>query len=250
MPLSPETPALPIVQLESLLHWNDATLRSAAANMALDEALFLWTLGSGRAAARFYVWDHPARTRGYFDPPTETRQDGIPHPSVRRFTGGGIVEHGEDVTFVLTLPPTAGASRRSAMERYRWIHEALASALEEAGIAVTLEPVDHRTAHGPCFANPVPWDLLDPASGEKRAGGAQRRTRGGVIHQGSVRLPEGLRDPGAEWVGGFLRRLATVVSTMEEAARAEVHRSGDTLLLERYATESWNSGCQKKGKEV
>ena len=49
---------------------------------------------------------------------------------------------------------------------------------------------------------------------------------------------------------GFLRRLATVVSTMEEAARAEVHRSGDTLLLERYATESWNSGCQKKGKEV
>jgi len=209
--------------------------------MALDEALFHWSVSTCLAAARFYHWDRPAVTVGYFHRPGP---DHLSLPAragtVRRFTGGGLVEHGEDLTFALTLPAGCGASRATGAARYRWVHEALADSLAEAGLPVALEPAHLRASPGPCFSHPVPWDLRDPATGRKIGGGAQRRTRGAVIHQGSVRLPAALRDPHASWIVDFLHRLANHATPLDTRTCEMV--SADALEREksRYGKASWN----------
>jgi lipoate-protein ligase A len=204
--------------------------------MALDEALFHWSCRSGTAAARFYHWDHPAVTVGYFG----HRPDPAAAPAVRRYTGGGLVEHGEDLTFVLAFPAGSPPSLDTAMERYRWIHESIASALSGSAFPVALAPTALSGTPGPCFANPVPWDLIDPASGLKIGGGAQRRTRGAVIHQGSLRLPSGLRDPGAQWIDRFLGRLADSTAPIESGIQADLLREADRLRHGRYDDPGWN----------
>lgn len=205
--------------------------------MALDEALFSWTIRSGQAAARFYRWDHDAETIGYF---SDAREGAI-----RRFTGGGLVEHGKDVTFALTFPAGSAPSLAGGTERYRWIHEALASALGDAGHGVRLVGEEINALRGPCFSHAVPWDLVDPLTGEKLCGGAQRRSRGSVIHQGSVRLRGGDDSPAQTWVAPFLNKLAeTVLAFPAEEVFALVEKA-EILEKERYLTREWNEGSGK-----
>lgn len=207
--------------------------------MALDEALFHWSARTGLAAARFYHWETPVLTLGYFhraepgDPP-------LPEGTVRRYTGGGLVEHGTDLTFVLTLPAGGEAARATGMERYRWIHQALADALGDGGFPVALEPTRRSFEQGPCFSHPVAWDLRDPGTGKKIGGGAQRRSRGAVIHQGSVRLPEPLRDPRAGWISDFLRRLGETAVALDESICAALSHDAAARERDRYGSADWN----------
>lgn len=231
--------------LPHLDHWPDEVFRTAAANMALDEALFEWSCTTGRAAARFYHWDHPARTCGYFDRRDPTGP-GSAEPTVRRFTGGGLVEHGEDLTFVLAFPSGSAIALASASQRYRRIHEALAAtlagALASVGGTVALEEAGGLGRGGPCFAHPVPWDLLDPRTGRKIGGGAQRRSRGAVIHQGSLRLAEELRRPDAAWIGDFLHRLARLTAPLDPAVRDALVAEVPDRVARRYGDPDWNRG--------
>ncbi len=204
--------------------------------MALDEALFDWSADQGVAAVRLYHWDRPASTVGYF------HRGPIPHAeSVRRFTGGGLVEHGSDLTFCLVLPQGSPPALAAAGERYRWIHETIASALgQETEARVALAPDETPHATGPCFANPVPWDLLDTATGRKIGGGAQRRSRGAVIHQGSLRLPPPLRQPGADWIEAFLTALAVEAMPLVETVREQLLAEIPAREAARYGNASWN----------
>lgn len=232
----------PSPALDELHLWLDESFRSAAENMALDEALLEWTLATGSAAIRVYHWDHAARTLGYFTRPTGRGGDGSPESPVRRFTGGGLVEHGEDLTFALAIPPRTGLALADTANRYRRIHEPLAGALLEAGMPVIPVSPDSAASQGPCFANPVPWDLLDPISGAKLAGGAQRRSRGAVLHQGSVRLPLPLRSPEAPWIAGFFHRLAASASPLDEEVRQHLLSRSRELVATRYGDPAWNAG--------
>lgn len=231
------------MKLPVLQSWLDESFRSAAANMALDEALFERARCSGIAMARFYTWDAPAVTAGYFESPAEDPDKEV--KTVRRLTGGGRVEHGEDLTFLLALPASSAPSRADASTRYRWIHESLAEALGRNGFPLALEESAPSPATGPCFANPVAWDLLDPGSGEKIGGGAQRRSRGAVIHQGSLRLPRELRSPAAEWIPAFLGAIAEDPVPLRESERRRAHLLATQLEKERYATPEWNRGPRR-----
>src|SRR5262245_59664521 len=80
---------------------NDLETRGAALNMALDEAL-LGTLA--RPAIRVYGWKVPSITIGYFGRIDEAVSKWPEREVARRWTGGGIVLHGEDITFSLIIP--------------------------------------------------------------------------------------------------------------------------------------------------
>ncbi len=244
--MSEPAPPAPSPALRELHVWQDMAFRSAAENMALDEALLGWTLASGAAAIRLYHWDHPACTFGYFDRSGHRDDFTAPGP-VRRFTGGGLVEHGEDLTFALTLPAPGDLARADTARRYRTIHEALAHALIDAGVSTSPVQPDLGASPGPCFQNPVPWDLIDPISGRKLAGGAQRRSRGAVLHQGSVRLPAGLRAPDAPWVPGFLLRLAESVPPLDGSLRDRLLVESRDLVATRYGHAAWNAGIREIG---
>ena len=90
-----------------------------------------------------------------------------------------------------------------------------------------------------CFERPVLHDLV--AGGRKIAGGAQRRNRTGLLHQGSIRLDFPDADTLAAWktrLGGELPRALGELCeergpTSEELARAHV------LAAAKYATAAW-----------
>lgn len=203
--------------------------------MALDEALFRITGRTGVPFARFYHWSEPAHTFGYFDSASSLKKGAI-----RRFTGGGLVEHGDDLTFLLTFPRDFNLCDAPAQERYRRIHEAIENALRSTGYSIARDRSTPSKSQGPCFETPVPEDLLDPVTGRKIGGGAQRRTREGVIHQGSLRLPPRFYSIQAPWITEFLHLLFEKVTPVREETRSMAGRDAANLNRERYQSDAWN----------
>ena len=163
--------------------------------MALDEALLEAAAHLGRPVLRFYGWNEPAASFGYFQKYAEVERATSLRPLIRRPTGGGIVPHDVDWTYSLVFPPNHAWSSLTAAESYRRTHEWIRSAFAELSIKAELAPSRHRsppvTRHSSlpsaCFVGYVKSDLL--WKGKKIAGAAQRRNRLGLLIQGSVQPP-------------------------------------------------------------
>lgn len=222
------------LRLDELEVWIDEGARSPHEQMAIDEACFDLTRIDHLPRVRFYRWAAPALTIGYFDsyPLEEAR------PIVRRITGGGLVEHGADMTFCLTLPTGVPATQTSTSNRYHWINCSLGKALLTQGIETRLEESSPGTS-GPCFAAPVQWDLLD-SRGEKIAGGAQRNSRGNVIHQGSVQKGSDAAILKGEWISPFSDLLAKQSHPPTRETIDEIIDRSRETLHQKYEKDSWN----------
>ena len=98
---------------------------------------------------------------------------------------------------------------------------------EEAELAADAAP----KISDACFANPVRDDVM--LLGRKIAGAAQRRTRGGFLHQGSIQLP-GLDE-------SFRERFAAALAPEVQQADipAPVLERAAILAAEKYGTEDW-----------
>ena len=160
---------------------------AAAFNMALDEALLEAAPSLGRPILRFYGWTEPAASFGYFQKYTEVELLTPLRPLVRRPTGGGIVPHDRDWTYSLAFPAGHPWHALRAKESYRGVHEWVRAAFARLGVAVELAPVAIKAFPGQCFVGCEEADVL--WRGRKIAGAAQRRTRAGLLIQGSVQSP-------------------------------------------------------------
>ncbi len=152
----------------------------AATNMAVDHALLRFAATRGRPLLRLYSWQQPAVSYGYFQ--KFPAQFSGHYEIVRRPTGGGLVYHVNDTTYTVVIPPSHALYRLSTADAYQAIHRAVAAAL-------TAQTELLRQAKAPrgqyeCFQNPVAGDVV--TGNQKLAGGAQRRGRDGVLHQGSI----------------------------------------------------------------
>jgi lipoate-protein ligase A len=160
----------------------------AAWNMALDEALLLSAASIREPVFRTYSWSEPAATFGYFQKYAEIAAWTELRPLVRRPTGGGLVPHDADWTYSLALPPNDAWYELRAVESYLKLHEWLAAALRAVGVPAELAAVAQKEIPGQCFAGAEQFDVL--VNGKKVAGAAQRRTRDGMLIQGSVQRIE------------------------------------------------------------
>lgn len=233
--------------------YRDETPRTAAMNMAIDEAL----LQSAKVPSlRFYRWDHPALSFGYFGKFADVQAYANERDLVRRWTGGGIVLHGDDLTYSIIIPAGDPAFAHATMSIYERIHEAIRAALvasgkraelaSVAGVADAGDASAARTAindsenssragrgYNPdrCFANPVRADVL--VNGEKVAGAAQRKTRGGLLQQGSIQHVDLARD--------FETHFASEIS--ENAVTKDLHGSildhAREIAAHKYGTDAW-----------
>lgn len=224
--------------------------------MATDFLLLRRYPEKGYARFRAYGWHRPAFSFGYSQKiawvraqlPAEAEQ-GRAVELVRRPTGGGLVDHREDWTFALVIPRGHDLESARAVESYRAVHAALAEALRECGQAAVLkercepEACDGEKQKGPavCFTRPELYDVVHPESGAKIAGAAQKRTKEGLLFQGSVWRPAA--PAVADWEGlqaAFVARLAEVLRA--EAVEtpwpdfAEVELDG---LVEQYGALEW-----------
>jgi lipoate-protein ligase A len=167
-----------------------------AFNMALDEALLQAAPRLGQPVLRFYSWKEPAASFGYFQKYAEIEQMTPLRPLVRRPTGGGLVPHDADWTYSLVFPPGDGWYSLSATESYQRVHEWIRAAFAQLALATELAPSCLKTQPGQCFAGQEKFDVL--WLGQKIAGAAQRRTRDGLLIQGSVQ-PQRLSQTRADW---------------------------------------------------
>ncbi len=161
--------------------------QAAAYNMALDEALLESAPELGRPVLRFYGWLEAAASFGYSLKYAEMEQWTTLRPLVRRPTGGGLVPHDADWTYSLTFPPRHPWYRLKAVESYRRLHEWIRDAFARINVATTLAPASQKENPGQCFVGAEEFDVL--WQGRKIAGAAQRRTRTGLLIQGSIQPP-------------------------------------------------------------
>ena len=155
-----------------------------ATNMATDAFLLDSASAIGRPVLRFYGWNEPAATFGYFQKIAEIENWTPLRPLIRRPTGGGLVPHAADWTYSLTFPRAHWWARLNATESYRKIHEWIRDAFAALTVESALSPCCQPDAPGQCFIGAEKFDLLH--EGRKVAGPAQRRTQDGLLIQGSV----------------------------------------------------------------
>jgi lipoate-protein ligase A len=215
------------VIFEELLLVLDAIPHGGPYNMAMDEVLLR---ADGPPLLRVYGWSAPTVSFGYFGRHAAVRQLWPGRNLVRRWTGGGIVPHGADLTYTLVVPKSEPFAGRPAAETYRMIHEAVAGALGDAGGALSLAAGAPKVSDE-CFANPAAHDIL--ADGIKVAGAAQRRTRHGLLHQGSIQR----RGLGSE----FAARLAAALGRRVKARALTETEKNEAVRLagEKYGTSEW-----------
>ena len=241
---------------------------SAAANMAADFLLLRRYPEAGRANARFraYGWHRPAFTFGYSQKISWVRAQ-LPTDAegvelVRRPTGGGLVDHRDDWTYALVIPRGHEMEKARAVDSYRAVHAALAAALVAGGQPAVLkercetaadadaagegeggELAGCAAAKGPtvCFTRPELYDVVDPVTGAKIAGAAQKRSKEGLLFQGSIWRPAatGVRD----WevlAETFVAGLAAALGAEVEATSWPEFAEGEyEALTEQYAAPEW-----------
>jgi lipoate-protein ligase A len=159
----------------------------AAYNMALDEALLESAPELDRPVLRFYGWLESAASFGYAQKYAEIKRWTMLRPLVRRPTGGGLVPHDADWTYSVAFPPRHPWYRLKAVESYRRVHEWIRDAFAHVKISATLAPLSQKEIPGQCFVGMEKFDVV--WHGRKIAGAAQRRTRTGLLIQGSIRPP-------------------------------------------------------------
>ena len=159
----------------------------AAFNMALDEALLEAGPATDFPVLRFYGWTQPAASFGYSQKISEIEPTTALRPLVRRPTGGGLVPHDADWTYSVVIPPGHPWYELRASESYERMHRWIQSAYGLLNIATELAPCCRKEIPGQCFAGHEKFDVL--RLGRKIAGAAQRRTRTGLLIQGSIQPP-------------------------------------------------------------
>ncbi|MDG1671128.1 MAG: hypothetical protein P8M08_09045 [Akkermansiaceae bacterium] len=182
---------------QKLLVWRDSQARPGPENMAIDE--WLMTQLGEVPILRQYQWSGDWVSMGYFQSLRAAKMIfGSASKYVRRWTGGGVVDHRNDATYSLMIPRSGQLASIGGSESYRQIHAALARCLLDRGHSCELVFRDSASNSVACFDKPVEWDLL--CQGEKIAGAGQRRTRHGILHQGSVAV----KSPDLTKLAGFL----------------------------------------------
>lgn len=218
----------------------ESGLGAPACNMAVDEALLELAPSCGVPVLRSYGWTEPAATFGYFQHYAEIERLTGLRPLLRRPTGGGLVPHAADWTYSLAFPAGHEWYGLRAEASYQRVHEWLRLAFAVLGAATELAPCG-RPGAGQCFAGYEKFDLL--WQGRKVAGAAQRRTRTGLLIQGSVQPPPVALDRAA-WLTA-MRRVAEEHWGVRWQLRgdelpANVAARATQLVAEKYGQESFH----------
>ncbi len=223
--------------------------------MAIDEYLMeSQALPEAKPTLRFYSWDKPAYSIGYFQNIGEMakrfQSSTSETPIVRRMTGGGLVSHGQDITFSIAVKEDHPFFSCGAKDSYLKVNEAVRLGLKPLYPRVDYAdcksiPIGRGKGHRDCFEDPVCYDLL--LNGKKIVGASQRRRNGVVLHQSSIHLggdPKIIRD---RVIAGFRESW--------QAEFVEKPLSEDELLAakqkekERYSSKDWTYRLTSASKQ-
>lgn len=248
----------------------------AAWNMAVDQAIMESasepssaasesSANSPAATLRFYTWQRPTLSLGYFQSHQDAYrffgaddaaidQRGI--DLVRRSTGGGAIMHHHELTYSLTLATPVG-QRGARTDLYQSMHAIIAELLAERGIIGTAyrddRAIDFDGESFLCFQRRTDEDLV--VSRYKVLGSAQRRGRASLLQHGSLlfcssphtpQLPglenlTGHRQSFNEWVTWIADRVSSCLSISLSPGKlslAEQQRA-EKIAEQRFRDRNW-----------
>lgn len=228
---------------------------SAAVNMAHDFLLLRRFPEPDAIRFRHYQWQAPAFTFGYSQRYAFV-SDSLPVTDTeicRRPTGGGVVDHREDWTYALVIPPNHFLYGSPAPDSYRFLHEVIRDQFLSQGQPAALQSCPPRkippeqggktppTLAEVCFARAEPFDVIHDKTGEKLAGAAQKRTRQGLLFQGSISRPG--FPPDFDWktfAEEFPARLASrLEGNLAPSPWPDFDPGEETALIDQFASEEW-----------
>ncbi len=156
-------------------------------NMEIDSELLKNLEHSQEPVLHLYQFEPEAATYGYFIQPfAHLNEEGVKKRGLqlaKRPTGGGIIFHLWDFTFSLLIPSAHPAYSRNPLDNYLFVNTAVSQILQ----GQKTELLTGETGASPfCMAKPTIYDLL--INGQKIGGAAERCTKFGFLHQGSIAL--------------------------------------------------------------
>ncbi|MBA3817151.1 MAG: hypothetical protein H0X29_11675 [Parachlamydiaceae bacterium] len=175
----------------------DTGKASAVRNMAIDvELLDQLASEQKRPILHLYDWDVPSATYGHFTDPyrfIHPNADKLGLQLARRPTGGGMIFHLTDLAFSILVPASHYGYSVNVLDNYAFVNYLVIEAVKRF---TNLQIHPHLLSHEPqttvaiskhfCMAKPTKYDVM--LEGRKIGGGAQRRTKHGFLHQGSISL--------------------------------------------------------------
>lgn len=163
--------------------------------MAIDEALYENAGPGTPSVLRFYTWQRPTLSLGYFQKYKRVVQESfVVHNKidvVRRITGGRTVLHQHEVTYSLTGSLENEFANQSLRETYGLIARALDAGLKNLGVNRSLIQMDSardrmESRLPQCF---VSVSQFEHSADEKKViGSAQKRSRDRFLQHGSILL--------------------------------------------------------------
>ena len=144
-----------------------------------------------------YKWEGPSATYGHFIDPSSLlcmrAAAAFPLDMAKRPTGGGLIFHLTDWAFSVLVPATHPTYSINTLENYAFVNNIVMEVVQHFtghNAALSLLPAEDKAADGDmrhfCMAKPTRYDVM--LGGRKVGGGAQRRTRFGFLHQGTISL--------------------------------------------------------------
>jgi lipoyl(octanoyl) transferase len=236
-------------------------------NMAIDEALTRKCIDSedGTATLRFYTWKVNSYSIGYFQKIENVFKalNGKRIPVVRRPTGGGIVYHGNDITFSIVKRWIQSNRQENITSFYKLISESLIRGLERLGFTGTVYHPEKASDHSEpkrkplnnclsqqsfCSVTPARYDIM--IAGSKVAGYAARKSQRAVLCQGYLdvhkRWKEQYNDSRQKIIHLLFDNLANsfkdvfgVTLTPSHLTEEEME-SANEIRDKKYACDEWN----------
>lgn len=228
-----------------------------ARNMAIDQAILDSVDAGGPATLRFYGWNQPTLSLGYFQKLAD-RQGHITSAHagvVRRSSGGGAILHDRELTYSVCVPQP----RRTVAARLDLVdvmHAAASRVLSGKGIQTNRNGLSSTPSAGDrflCFQRRSEEDLI--CSGYKVLGSAQRRGRQAILQHGSLLLHASQLAPELPGAGDLTGQPLSAADLAAELCddlnrthrwqilpnaltAAELERT-DQMTRERYAATNW-----------
>jgi len=209
--------------------------RKSYTNIAIDELFFINE--KFKPIVRFYTWQQPAWTIGYFQKysDVENKQN---YPVVRRLTGGLAVLHQKDLSYSFIFDDV-WPYLYDQEKTYEIIHNEIKKSLTAIGIICdNMSKVDTEYKNFSCVQTFYKGDLF--LNGKKLVGSCQRRRGKKILVEGSIHTClnyEQIKIFANICFNNISKFLNCCVEnrpiTDEELFRAE------QLVVQKYNTDKW-----------
>lgn len=203
--------------------------------MLLDEELLAALKSTPEPLLHLYEWQSDAASFGHFINPSdffnmqEVQKKKL--DLAKRPTGGGIVFHLTDLAFSVLIPSNHPRFSLNSLDNYVFVNQKVKEAISKFLPSHTCLLEEEKgpvkgTLLNFCMAKPTIYDVM--MGGKKVGGAAQRKTKQGFLHQGSIFVAPLNRS----YVQEVLKEGALVMEAIEQNSLPLLKKSGSKELQE------------------